>query len=122
MYGRINELGLFTFRPQATRHRHRRNEQRRFDSCPNHAMGRCSPEKQVWPARCTRSFSIPHTPLEDTVLAADVIGVRLFGSESTLETVAIKVNEKLQDMKDKIDQTMEWRKMSALKGVCARCR
>jgi hypothetical protein len=56
-------------------------------------------------------------PLEDTVAAADVIGIRAFGTEDTFETVVDRVNMKLQAMKNKFDITMEWRKITALKGI-----
>ena len=83
---------------------------------PTTPWGGVAPKNKVG-KRNVRSFSIPHTPLEDTVLAADVIGIRAFGTDNVLETVASKVNEKLQSMKNKIDQTMEWRKVGALKGL-----
>jgi hypothetical protein len=83
---------------------------------PTSPWGGVAPKNKVG-KRNIRSFNIPHMPLEDNVLAADVIGIRAFGSENTLETVATKVNEKLQTMKNKIDQTLEWRKMTALKGI-----
>ena len=40
--------------------------------------------------RSAKSWKIPHMPLEDTILAADVIGVRAFG-ETQVETVQGKV-------------------------------
>lgn len=116
MYGRINELGLFTFRAQSTNTVTVEMNNGVLTLVQTTPWGGPAPKNKSG-KRAVRSFSVPHTPLEDTVLAADVIGVRAFGTENTLETVAIKVNEKLQSMKNKIDQTMEWRKMSALKGV-----
>ena len=116
MYGRINELGLFTFRAQSTNTVTVEMNNGVLSLVQTTPWGGPAPKSKSG-KRAVRSFSVPHTPLEDTVMAADVIGVRAFGTENTLETVAIKVNEKLQSMKNKIDQTMEWRKMSALKGV-----
>ena len=67
--------------------------------------------------RDVRSFMIPHMPIEDRIAAEEVMGIRAFGTESELQTVAARVNEKLQEMKDNIDQTLEYRQMSALKGI-----
>ncbi|MDR1039902.1 MAG: major capsid protein [Deltaproteobacteria bacterium] len=64
-----------------------------------------------------KSLIIPHTPWEDAVMAADVIGIRRFGSESALETVQDKVLEKLQQARDIFDVTDEFRKAKALQGI-----
>lgn len=66
--------------------------------------------------RKTRTFQVPHTPIEDSLLASDVQGVRQFGTENTATPFDVKLSEKLQEMKDKIDVTMEWRRWGALKG------
>lgn len=116
MYGRVNELGLFAWRAQTTPSVTIEMSNGVLTLVPTTPWGGVAPKNKVG-KRNVRSFSIPHTPLEDTVLAADVIGIRAFGSENALETVATKVNEKLQTMKNKIDQTMEWRKVGALKGL-----
>lgn len=116
MYGRVNELGLFAFRAQSVKTVTIEMQNGVLTLVPTTPWGGPAPKNKVG-KRNVRSFNIPHMPLEDTVLAADVIGIRQFGSENTLETVATKVNEKLQTMKNKIDQTLEWRKMTALKGI-----
>lgn len=67
-------------------------------------------------SRSVKSFMVPHMPLEDVVLAAEVAGLRTFGGNQ-LEAVNTKVNDKLQVMKNKIDFTMEWRRFNALKGI-----
>jgi hypothetical protein len=68
--------------------------------------------------RTERSFSIPHTPLDDMILAADVQDIRPFGMEfGAADPVTAKVAEKLQEMKNKHDQTLEWRRFGALKGI-----
>jgi len=67
--------------------------------------------------RKVRSFAVPHIPHEDTVLAASVQGVRAFGSQTELQTVIGKVNEKLQEMKNKHMITLESLTMGALKGI-----
>lgn len=116
MYGRVNELNIFRDRPltQPTATLEYANGVLRL--VPTTPWGGVAPKNKVG-KRKTMKFAIPHTPLEDTVMAADVIGIRAFGSESQAQTVSNVVNEKLQAMKNNIDQTMEWRKIGALKGI-----
>ena len=66
--------------------------------------------------RLLRSFVIPHIPHDDTILPADYDGLRSFGSETQLQTVASLVNERLQTMKNKHDITLEHLRVGALKG------
>lgn len=66
--------------------------------------------------RKTRSFEVPHMPVEDSLLASDVQGVRQFGTENTATPFDVKLSEKLQEMRDKVDVTLEWRRWGALKG------
>lgn len=115
MYGRVNELGIFTPRPLTQPTALIELREGVLTLVPTQPWGGVAPKSNNG-KRKTKSFSVPHTPLEDTVLASDVIGIRSFGTENNLETIASKVNEKLQTMKNKIDQTMEWRKIGALKG------
>lgn len=74
------------------------------------------PPKNTSGKRHAKSWKIPHMPLEDTVNAADVIGIRAFGSTAA-ETVSGKVLDKLQLMKNKIDATLAFRRMKAKQGV-----
>ncbi|MEG0405696.1 MAG: major capsid protein [Acinetobacter sp.] len=66
--------------------------------------------------RTAKSWTIPHMPLEDVVKAADVIGVRAFGTTQA-ETVQGKVLDKLQAMKNKIDATLAYRRSKAKQGI-----
>lgn len=67
--------------------------------------------------RRARSFQIPHIPLDDTVLAAEVQGVRAFGSQTEVEGVVQVVNDKLSSMRASHEVTLEWHRAGALKGV-----
>ena len=115
MYSRVASLNLFKWRPQTgkTATIEMRNGVLRL--VPTTPWGGVPPKNQSGKPNI-RSFNIPHMPLEDTVLASDVIGVRAFGTENTFEPIAQRVNDKLQEMKNKIDQTMEWRMLGALRG------
>ena len=66
--------------------------------------------------RTAKSWTIPHMPLEDVVKAADVIGVRAFGTTQA-ETVQGKVLDKLQAMKNKVDATLAYRRSKAKQGI-----
>jgi hypothetical protein len=116
MYGRVNELGLFTFRPQTNPSVIVEMKNGVLTLVQSTPWGGPAPKSKSG-KRTTRSFVVPHMPLEDTVLASEVIGIRAFGTENVAETVSGRVNDKLQIMRNKLDQTMEWRKMGALKGV-----
>jgi hypothetical protein len=64
-----------------------------------------------------RTFSIPHIPHDDVVLPEEVQGIRAFGSESELQSVASVLTDHLQTMRNKHAITLEHLRMGALKGV-----
>ena len=115
MYGRVNELGLFKAKSTTTAAAMIEMKNGVLTLVPTVPYG-APASKNKSGRRNIRTFTIPHTPLEDIVRASEVSGVRAFGSQNTAETVNGVVSDKMQEMKNKIDQTMEWRKMGALKG------
>lgn len=60
---------------------------------------------------------VPHIPLVDQVLPSDVSGVRAFGTENSLLTLDNLMAEKLLNMSEKHDITLEYLRMGALKGL-----
>lgn len=66
--------------------------------------------------RRTYAFAIKQTVHEDVVLPGDVQDVRGFGIEG-LTDVASEVARRLQRMRARHDQTLEWKRMGALKGI-----
>ena len=115
-YGRLEELNLFPMSGLTTRALEVEEKNGVLTLVPTKPWG--SPASQNTSGkRALRTFGIPHMPLEDAVQAADVQGIRAFGMENEVDPVARKVQEKLQEMKDKLDQTLEWRRMGALKGI-----
>jgi hypothetical protein len=56
-------------------------------------------------------------PLEDVVLPEEVQGVRAFGSETAMETIAGVMAQHLESMRNKHAITLEHLRMGALKGV-----
>lgn len=67
--------------------------------------------------RKLRSFAIPHIPHDDVVLPEEVQGIRAFGSETELSTVASVMAEHLQTMRNKHSITLEHLRIGALKGI-----
>lgn len=57
-----------------------------------------------------------HLPQRDSVTAAEVQGVRAFGTESEVATVQALVNRQLTKMRNNIDATIEWQRIGAIKG------
>lgn len=115
-YGRLEQLGLFPIKGVSTRTVMVEEKSGVLTLVPTTPWGGV-PAQNKSGKRTMKSFAIPHTPLEDSVQAADVVGVRMFGSENQLETVESRVNDKLQEMRDKLDQTLEFRRFGALKGI-----
>lgn len=62
-----------------------------------------------------KTFSIPHFPVNDNVLAADVMGRRAPGTNDTL-TVQRLLGKKMQEMRLKLEQTLEWMRLGVLKS------
>lgn len=66
--------------------------------------------------RKVESFTVPHLKPEDHLTADEILGVRAFGSETEVETVAKKVAQRMTKMRQKIEYTKESFRMLALKG------
>lgn len=63
----------------------------------------------------SRSYSLPHFPVTDNVLAADLQGRRRPGSDA-LQDVQWLVAKKMIEMRSKLDQTLEWMRLGVLKS------
>lgn len=66
--------------------------------------------------RKVRSLVTTHLPQEERINADEVEGVRAFGSESQMETVMMKVNERLSTIGRNLDSTLEHLRVGAIKG------
>jgi hypothetical protein len=67
--------------------------------------------------RKLRSFTIPYIPYDDLVLPEEIQGIRAFGSETELQSMANIVADHLQSMRNKHAITLEHLRMGALKGT-----
>ncbi len=67
--------------------------------------------------RRARSFTVPHIQLESAVMADEVQGVRAFGSEDAMEGVAQVVNDKIAEIRQSHEVTLEYHRLGAIKGL-----
>lgn len=80
--------------------------------------GRGGPGMMVDRGRRTmRSITIPHFQIDDAVMAEAVQGVRAFGSETAVETIAQKVFEQASVHAQSLAATQEYSRIGAVKGL-----
>lgn len=113
---RIGDLGLFTEKGITTTMATIEERDGKLGLLVSEARGVM---KQVHTIgrRKMRAFAVPHIPVNDEVLADQVQNMRAFGTADTMETVAIAVNERLQNMKNWIDTTKEYYRIGSLQGI-----
>ncbi|PIQ13889.1 MAG: major capsid protein E [Hydrogenophilales bacterium CG_4_9_14_3_um_filter_59_35] len=115
-YGRLESLNLFPAKP--VRFRQILIEERNgvLNLLPTLPVG--SPGTVgVRDKRKMRSFIVPHIPHDDVVLPEEVQGIRAFGSETDMETIAGVLARHLETMRNKHAITLEHLRIGALKGV-----
>ena len=115
-YGRMEELRLFPAKPVRTRQIVVEEQNGVLNLLPSLPPG--SPGTVgVRGKRKVRSFVIPHIPHDDVVLPEEVQGLRAFGSETEMESIAGVMARHLETMRNKHAITLEHLRMGALKGV-----
>jgi hypothetical protein len=75
------------------------------------------PNVQGRSVRKAHAILAPHIPYNDAVYADDVQGVRAFGSEDATESVTQIVNDKLTNMRQSHEVTLEYHRIGAIQGV-----
>ena len=114
-YGRLQELDLFPEKPVRSRQILVEEKAGVLTLLPTRPPG--SPGTlAAHDKRRVRSFVAPHIPHDDVVLPEEVSGLRAFGSETELESVAGVIAERLETMRNKHAITLEHLRMGALKG------
>jgi hypothetical protein len=114
-YDRLATMGLFPDKPQRFRQVAIEERNGVLTLLPTQPVG--SPGTVgVRGKRKLRSFAIPHIPHDDTVLPEEVQGIRAFGLESEVETIAGVMADHLQTMRNKHAITLEYLRFGALKG------
>lgn len=114
-YDRLGAMGLFVDKPQRFRSVIVEEQDGVLTLLPTMPPG--SPGTVgVRGKRKVRSFTIPHIPHDDVILPEEVQGIRAFGSETELRTVAGVMAQHLQTMRNKHAITLEHLRFGALKG------
>lgn len=116
MYGRCNELSLFPGKGVRTRSIIVEEKNGVLTLLPTMPPGSPGTMGKMG-KRKVRSFVVPHIPHDDTILPQEYEGIRAFGSETELASVAAILNDHLQTMRNKHAITLEHLRMGALKGV-----
>lgn len=112
----LGNLGIFRSRGITTEVAVVEERQGKLSLVPNSARG-TSTQAGERAARKTRSFICPHLALIDGIKAAEIQGVRAFGQETVVETLAGKVNEVAVQLRANIDITKEYHRHGAISGV-----
>ena len=115
-YGKINQMGLFREIGISSTVALIERRNGSLNLIPSTQWGG-PPAVNTSGKRDIVAVPVPHIPVVDVVLPSDVQGVRAFGTESQLETVANLVAQKQEDMSGKLDITLEYLRMGALKGI-----
>lgn len=116
IYGRVTELGLFGAKGVTTTSviiEENGGVLNLIPASPRGGPGNVNQRGK----RKARAFAIPHIEVNDQVIAEEVQGMRAFGSDSAAQSVNAKVNDILQQIKNKHDITKEWMRVGALKGI-----
>ena len=115
-YGRLESLNLFPVKPVRFRQILIEEKNGVLNLLPTLPVGSPGTVGQR-DKRKMRSFVVPHIPHDDVVLPEEVQGLRAFGSESELETVAGVMARHLETMRNKHAITLEHLRLGALKGI-----
>lgn len=63
------------------------------------------------------SLALPYFSTEDVITPSDIQGHRRVGTENAPESFANVLSQKMEDMRLNIDQTVEYMKLNAIKGI-----
>ena len=74
-------------------------------------------EKVIGDRRSMLELNIPHIQLEDTIQADSIQGVREFGTANQSSTLGSEVRKRLTKIAHRMDYTLEFHRLGALKGV-----
>jgi hypothetical protein len=67
--------------------------------------------------RSLKMLGVPHFQIDDAIYADEVQGVRAFGTETQLETVMGKVDERMSEHAQSFAATEEYHRIGAIKGI-----
>src|SRR5579871_2770612 len=110
------KLGIFTETGVATTKVELEQYDGVLDLVPNTPRGGAAAENKR-NKRVVRSLTIPHFPLDDNIFADEVQNVRVFGSSNEFQGVQAIVDQRFQEMVPKLDATLEYGRIGAIKGI-----
>jgi hypothetical protein len=118
--GRLGELGLFSVKRITTTAVGLELQEQTLKLVDNKARGGVPQPNDAAPRKLL-SLKVPHLPVYDEMLADEVQNVRTFGvgdeAAGQIMAVQTKAVEKLDHMRRKIEVTIEYHRVGALKGV-----
>jgi len=114
-YGRVGQLGIFPDKGVRTRSIIVEEQNGVLNLLPTLPVGAPGTRNKLG-KRKVRTFTVPHIPLDDAILPSEYEGIRAFGSETEVSTLATVMNDHLQSARNKFDITIEHLRMGALKG------
>jgi hypothetical protein len=114
--GRLGRLGLFEPRSVATTQVMLEEKNGLIRLIPNTPRGASGTQNQT-EKRKARSLVVPHLPQEDKILADEIQGVRMFGSDNQLETIQNVVAQRQATMSRNLDATLENLRVGSIKGI-----
>ena len=114
-YGRIRQSGLFKEKGITTTSVAIERQNNVLNLLPQTQRGGEASRNQSGKRQMV-SIEVPNFTHEDTIMAADVLNVRAFNTENQPEAIQTLVNNKLAEMRNKHDITLEFMCAGALKG------
>lgn len=114
--GRLGALGIFTEKGVDTTTVMIEKRNNALYLVPNASRGAPAKQNQT-ELRDAIPLKALHLPVEDRLGADEVQNVRAFGSDSQLEGITMKVDEKLATMARSLEATKEHLRMGAIKGI-----
>jgi hypothetical protein len=114
--GRIGQLGLFTKKFISTTSVMLERKGASIALLPSKPRG-TRPTVHKPTKRSARTFTCPHIPYDDTILADSIQNLRAWGSDTELESVASVVNDTLDEMRQNHELTHEFHRIGAIKGT-----
>ena len=74
------------------------------------------PQAMEHSTRTVVPFGVPHLVVNDLLMADEITGVRAFGSESEVETLARVVAQRMAPMRSSLEYTIESHRLDAIMG------
>lgn len=68
-------------------------------------------------SRSVKTFSTTHLPTQDTITADEIQNLRVFGMASEVETMRAYVDKRLARMRRRLEATIEYQRVGAIKGL-----